>query len=278
MSPRTYLYVPGDRPERFPKAVASGADAVILDLEDAVAVRHKDAARGHVEEALAALDPGPVQIWVRINTGPRGAEDLQALAAGAALTGVVVPKATPDALDRLAPLLDDLPVVGLVESATAVLGLPTIAGHPRITRLAMGEVDLAADLGVRPTVDGRLFEPIRLAAVVASAAHQLESPVGPVYVDVGDLDGLRHSTETLRDLGFWARQAVHPAQVAVINEVLTPTAEEIDAAETLLGQAQRAEAAGDGVYVDERGRMVDEAVVRSARRLLDRVHPTDEPG
>lgn len=270
MTARCWLYVPGDRPDRFAKAAASGADAVIVDLEDAVALDDKDDARRHVVDALGEEGLGPVRTWVRVNTGERGAEDLRSLRGCPGLHGVVVPKATPEVLDGLAPLVEGLEVCALVESARAVLELPALASHPLVTRLALGEVDLTADLDLAPGADDALW-PIRLRAVVAAAASGLDSPVGPVWVDVGDADGLRRSTEALRDHGVRARQAVHPAQVAVINEVLTPTPDEVEAAEALLAQAA---AAGGGVHLDERGRMVDEAVLRSARRLLERAAPT----
>ena len=130
----------------------------------------------------------------------------------------------------------------------------------------MGEVDLAADLGLEPSPDERELRSLRMDVVVASAAAGRQAPIGPVATDIKDLYGLGHSTEALRRAGFGSRQAIHPAQVPVINLAFTPTSKEIERAEALLARAQSAE----GVWVDDAGRMVDEAVLRSARRTLAR--------
>lgn len=263
---RSYLYVPGDRPERFPKAVASGVDAVILDLEDAVAVSAKDAARDNVVEALDQASDVPCQLWVRVNQDERGIADLEALVGRGALTGVFVPKCTGERLAQVAPLLTDTAVIALVESARAVLDLAGLAASPVVTALGLGEVDLAADLGLDPGPYGEDLWPIRLSAVVASVAHDLLPPIGPVWLDVHDAEGLRASTELLSRRGFRARQAIHPNQVEIINAALSPTAEQVDAAAGLMAAAA---AEDTGVWVDANGKMIDEAVLRTARRTLD---------
>jgi citrate lyase subunit beta / citryl-CoA lyase len=264
MQPVSYLYVPGDRPERFSNALASDADAVIFDLEDAVAVPMKDYA---LEAVVAHLQQpvGKVEQWVRINTGERGIGDLGALADLPGLTGIFVPKATRATLDELATVAD-VARCALIETAAALLELPAIAAAHNIAALAMGEVDLAADLGVEPSPNEHELWPLRMQVVVASAAADGQPPIGPVSTDIKDLYGLGHSTEALRRAGFGARQAIHPSQVPVINLAFTPTAKEVERAEALLARAQ----SDDGVWVDESGRMVDEAVLRSARRVLAR--------
>ena len=131
----------------------------------------------------------------------------------------------------------------------------------------MGEVDLAADLGVEVSGDERELWPLRTQAVVASAAAGLRPPVGPVWVDVRDLDGLAASTEALRRRGFGSRQTIHPGQVAVVNERFTPSAAEVDRARSLL---EGAEATDAGAWTGPDGTMVDEAVLRSARRTAAR--------
>jgi citrate lyase subunit beta/citryl-CoA lyase len=267
MHPRSFIYVPGNRPDRFAKAIDSGADAVIFDLEDAVPVAAKDEARALVAEALDSEGTGTTAAWVRVNAGPRGVEDLRAVGSCAHLTGVFLPKATPTTVLEAGPMLESTQVCALIESAAAVLVVAELAALGQVDRLAMGEVDLAADLAMAPSPDGREFWPIRLSAVVASAAFGCPPPVGPVWVDVRDTDGLRSSTHALRRAGFSARQAIHPAQVAVINEAMTPTPDEVERAARLVELADRA---GGGACVDDEGRMVDEAVLRSARRILDR--------
>ena len=264
MQPASYLYVPGDRPERFAKALSSDADAIILDLEDAVALPAKsdalDAVVAHLQKPT-----GNVEQWVRINTGERGIADLDAIADLPGLTGIFVPKATRSGLDELATIADARRCA-LIETAAALLDLPAIAGADSLVALAMGEVDLAADLGIDPSPNEHEIWPLRMQVVVASAAAGRQAPIGPVSTDIKDLYGLGHSTEALRRAGFGARQAIHPAQVPVINLAFTPTSKEVDRAEALLARAQ----SDEGVWVDESGRMVDEAVLRSARRTLAR--------
>jgi citrate lyase subunit beta/citryl-CoA lyase len=266
---RSYLYVPGDRPDRFAKALASGAGAVIFDLEDAVPLAAKDDALAAVTDILG--DPGPAgsgnaERWVRINAGPRGLVDLAALGDRVGLTGVFIPKATPDALRGvISSAPGPVRVTALVESALAVLRMEEIAATERVVQLALGEVDLAADLGMSPSPDGDELAPIRVGAVVASSAYGCAPPVGPVWVDIRDTGGLAGSTRALRALGFGARQAIHPSQVEVIEAAMSPTDQERAAASRLLELAERA---GGGACVDEDGRMIDEAVLRSARRIL----------
>lgn len=254
---RSYLYVPGDRPDRFDKAVASGADAVILDLEDAVAVSKKDEARAAVEAWLGARAPGGPRIVVRVNNGTALNADARAAARADALS---LPKATVADLDRLE---GRLPVIALIETARGVLDARAIASHPRVARLAIGEADLGAELQIAPASDAWMA--IRAGIVVASAAAEIEPPVGPVSTDFRDLDALRASTEVLRDAGFGARAAIHPAQVPVINGVFTPDDETVARARALV---ERFDAAGGGVATDDDGRMIDEAIVRSARRII----------
>jgi citrate lyase subunit beta / citryl-CoA lyase len=262
---RSWLYVPGDRPERFAKALASGADAVIFDLEDAVALPAKNEARAAVAEALGnAL--APCERWVRINVGDRGLDDLAMVTTSPGLSGVVVPKASTAVVEIVGPHLGAHPFMALVESAAAVLELPALAdAHPDLVGLAMGEVDLAADLGIEATPYGEELWPIRLSVVVASSAAAIAPPVGPVWVAVRDIDGLRDSTVDLKRRGFGGRQAIHPDQVPVINEAFTPTPEQVEQAETLLSLA---DGSTTGAFLDTNGRMIDEAVLRSARRTV----------
>jgi len=263
---RSYLYVPGDRPERFTKALSSGSDAVIFDLEDAVPVAAKVDARLSVADALGSSNDSRTEAWVRTNSGHLGLDDVKAIVALPGLTGIVVPKATPDALGEILDMACGVQVCALVESAVGVLSMAAIAGLPGVSRLALGEVDLVADLAMTPSSDGRELWPIRLSAVVASVAYGRLAPVGPVWIDVRDLDGLKASTEALRRAGFGARQAIHPSQVEIINDALLPTAEELERAAHVLDLAAQA---GGGACVDENGRMIDEAVLRSARRIIE---------
>lgn len=272
---RSYLYVPGTEPDRLAKSLRRGADAVIADLEDAVAVGDKAAARKTVAAWLAGLPATPVQVWVRINADSP-AEDVAVLAGTG--TGVVVPKADPALLERVDALLADrerelgLPrgsfaVVPLIESASGLLLLPAVAAAPRVHRLGIGEADLIGELGLRPGPGREELLPLRLQVVVASVAAGIAAPVAPTSTDFRDLESFRSTSAALLRLGFRGRTAIHPGQVPVVNEAFTPGEEELAAAQRLIAGF---ESAGSGVFVDERGRMVDEAVVRAARETVRR--------
>lgn len=265
MAERSWLYVPGHRPDRFHKAVDSGADAVIFDLEDAVPMGEKADALRHVVEFLGGY-VGPAAAWVRVNAGTTQGHEVDAAAALDSVQGVVVPKATPEVLMTLADRHPDLIMMPLVESAIAVQRCADLAGCRGVRTLAMGEVDLAADLGLGPDAPEAVWWAVRTSVVVGLATAGRPGPVGPVSVDFRDLDAFAQHTRQLRSAGFSGRQAIHPAQVAVINEVFIPTHDELDRARRLL---QLADAAQGGVCVDDDGRMIDEAVLRSARRLLE---------
>lgn len=266
MTPRSYLYVPATRPERFRKAAESGADAVILDLEDAVPLTQKDAAR---DNAVAYLRGRPDhEVVVRVNGGSLLEADMLAVVEAGARV-VSLPKASADELARLDGMLGTSApsVVALVETAQGVLDARAIAEHPLVERLAIGEADLGAELGVQAA---EAFATARGLVILASAAAGLEPPVAPVSTDFRDLEAFAVSSRALRDVGFGARAAIHPDQVATINTVFTPAAEEVERARKLLADF---ETAGGGVFVAEDGRMVDEAVVRAARRVLALAEP-----
>jgi citrate lyase subunit beta/citryl-CoA lyase len=266
MAERSWLYVPGHRPDRFAKAVDSGADVVIFDLEDAVPVTEKAAALTHVVEFLTGYHGSPAP-WVRVNAERAGVAEAEALVILPAVRGLVVPKATPESVGELRRRHGGVALAPLVESAAAVQRCGELAMAPGVHILAMGEVDLAADLGVSPQAPDAMWWALRSAVVVASAAAGRRGPLAPVSVDFRDVEGFRASTQQLRWAGFSGRQAIHPAQVEVINEVFTPSEAEMRHAHRVV---ELAEAANGGVCVDDDGRMIDEAVLRSARRILHR--------
>lgn len=281
---RSYLYVPADRPDRMARATSRGADALILDLEDSVPPAGKPEARRLLAGWLAGQAGPSCELWVRINPGDPEA-DITAVA-GSAVTGLVVPKADPGLLAGLDRLLSarehalGLPagrirLLPMVETAGGLLSLPAIAAAPRVTRLGIGEADLAADLGIQPGPGQPEFMPLRLQIVVASAARGIAAPAGPVSLDFRDLGALAESTRALLRLGFRARTAIHPAQVPVINEVFTPAPDEVERARALVAAFEQAVRGGAGVLTDPDGAMVDVAVVRGAREILARAQRAD---
>lgn len=270
---RSALYVPGDAEDKLERILERGADEIIIDLEDAVAPRDKDRARDIARvwlHDLPVLDN--VGVWVRVNAGALREADVRAVAGAPALTGFMLAKTeTVDELldlDRLlASLGSTAGVVPLLESARAVLRAGELARAPRVQRLQIGEADLRADVGITPGPDERELLYSRSHVVFASAAAGIKPPIAPVSTNFRDLDAFRTSTLELARLGFVGRACIHPAQVAVANEVFTPSVEEIEAARRLIG---RWEFAGAGVAVDDDGHFVDEAVIRQARLVIAR--------
>jgi citrate lyase subunit beta/citryl-CoA lyase len=259
---RSYLYVPGDRPDRLEKALSRAGDAVIADLEDAVPVANKAAALDAVLAWLPSV-PEETEAWVRVGVGPRAPEELAALAEVPRLDGVLLAKASVAVVAQARAVLPAaVALAGLVETAAALLELPVLAAQ--VSRLGLGEADLAAELGIAPD-EPAVLGPVRAQVVVASAAAGIAAPTGPVHLDVRDLDGLRASTVALQRAGFGARSAIHPDQVPVIEDVLTPSPVEVERARAVVAAW---DASGGGVAVDDRGRMVDEAVVRLSRRVV----------
>ncbi|MEV6830991.1 CoA ester lyase [Amycolatopsis sp. NPDC051102] len=249
MAATTFLFVPGDRPDRFGKAVASGADAVILDLEDAVAPAAKDSARAAVGEWLESH-----RALVRINAPGTPWFDADAALVAARGVPVVVPKAEiPGALAGFRE------VVALVETAAGVERAGELAAVPSVTRLAFGSVDLAAELGVSPE-DLESFAYARSRLVIASAAAGLAPPVDGVTTDLRDDARLEADVRYARRLGFGGKLCIHPRQVAPARAAFAPTEAELD-------WARRVVTAGAAVSVVD-GRMVDRPVLARARRIL----------
>lgn len=276
---RSFLYVPGDRPDMLAKAVGRGADALIVDLEDAVAPEAKATARETVARWLTGKLPPLPHLWVRINpASPWQEDDLEAVV-GPHLSGVYAPKvASPGEVAELAGRLEALEtkakvepgqilIAPLLESAAGILSATDIARCPRVSHLSIGEQDLAADLGMHPSEDRRELAPMRTQVVLASAAAGINPPIGPVEVNFRDLDSLRLSSEALRRMGYGGRTAIHPMQIPVINAAFTPTPEEVEAARAIVEQFDLMQQHGSGVGVHD-GTMIDLAVVKRARRTL----------
>lgn len=254
------------------KALLSGADVVLVDLEDAVAPDRKAYARDATVELLADVAPGPTPVHVRINAldGPLAEADVRAVAGLPGLAGLRLPKANSAAdVRRVARWAagaggrSGLALYPILESALGVERAYEIAtATPTVRGLALGEADLRADLGIRD--ESGLAWP-RSRAVVAARAAGLAPPAQSVFTDVRDLDGLAASCERGRALGFLGRAAIHPRQLPVIEQAYLPTPAEIRAAEDIVLAA----VTDEGALALPDGRFVDAAVVAGARRTLE---------
>jgi citrate lyase subunit beta/citryl-CoA lyase len=263
----TWLFVPGDRPERFPKAAGSGADAVILDLEDAVAPEHKEDARRAVREYLLAGNAG----YVRINGEGTGyhAADLASLAdIGAPLRGVMVPKServtTFERVDAALP--PGAVLIALVETATGVLHAYEIAGAPGVVRLAFGSADLMLQTGIEDKALGLVLA--RSTLVLASRAAGLEGPIDGITTDLDSPAVARHDAEDGRGLGFAGKLCLHPRQIAPVVQGFEPAASESEWAAHVLEAV--AQAHGQAVRLE--GQMIDRPVLERAQRISARSH------
>ncbi len=261
---RSVLFAPGDDERKIDKALASDADVVVLDLEDAVRPSDKDVARAVVQGALSHR--GSRTVAVRVNPGSEA--DLRMVAAARA-DAVVVPKCVPSLIAPARKLLYGLGVVALVETADGLAALAELARRPEVVAFALGSLDLAVDLGLERRRDGQELLLARSQLVLASAVARLRPPFDTVYPEYRDLEGFEREAALARSLGLGGKLCIHPGQVGVANQVFAPQPDEVAWAERVLTEFQRPrQAAGGVVTVD--GSMVDEPVLERARRLLRR--------
>lgn len=276
MKLRSLLFVPGDRPERMRKAFGAGADALILDLEDAVAPGAKVEARRHVAEFLQAV--GGHHIWVRINPldGAEADRDLDAVLAGHP-HGIVLPKSESGAhVDELARRLTERGNVSAqilaiaTETPAAMFGLGSYGGAKRLAGLTWGAEDLPAAIGAATSreEDGRFTAPYELARSLClfGAAAAGVIPIETVYPAYKDLDGLADYAGRARRDGFTGMMAIHPDQVSVINDAFTPSDAEVAHAKAVVAAFDDHPGAG-ALSLD--GRMIDRPHLVQARRILD---------
>lgn len=265
---RSFLFVPATRPERYAKALASGADAVIIDLEDAVAPADKSAARQMLAQAWPGL---PVaergRVLVRLNaSGTPWHDDDLALLAALDVAGGVLPKAESAAvLVRVAAAIGSAcALLPMIESVAGLDALNALARSPGVARLVFGNLDFQADAGMACGPDEVELTPVRLALVLASRRAGLAAPVDGVTAGTHDTAQLQCDALRGRRGGFGGKLCIHPSQVAGVNAAFTPSRAELDWARRVLAAF---EAAGGGVFSLD-GRMVDAPVLLLARRAL----------
>jgi citrate lyase subunit beta / citryl-CoA lyase len=262
---RSYLFVPGNRPERFVKACASGADVVIVDLEDAVPDGQKSFARESVASWLSA--DRPVHVRVNGTNTPWFEEDMAAILRPG-IAGVVLPKAEGQGqLAALAALLPDpVHILPIVETAAGVWNVLEIASSPKVERLAFGALDFQLDTRISGEGEELLYARSRI--VLASRVAGILPPLDGVTTGLDDADALASDIRRARRLGFGGKLCIHPKQVAAINEGFLPTEREIAWAKDVL---EAAAFSGEGAARRD-GKMIDRPVIEQAKRFLERTN------
>lgn len=273
---RSLLFVPGTRPDRFERALASGADAVVFDLEDSVEGGRKEEAREAIRAFLANgpdsadRDETATQRFVRINAfGSTWIDDdLAVFGTLTTIDALVLPKAELRShIDEISDRADGLAVVPLLETARGVLNALSLAEHSAVVlALLFGAEDLTAQIGIPRTVDGEELLFARSQVVLAAAAVGID-PIDAVFTQIDAPGELRRDAMRARALGFTGKMAIHPDQVSVINDVFSPTTDEIARAQRIVDAADAALTAGEGVLRLD-NQMVDTPVVLRARKVL----------
>jgi citrate lyase subunit beta/citryl-CoA lyase len=264
--PLTYLFVPGNRSDRFDKAVSSQAGAIIVDLEDAVAPNDKAEARAKFGAWFGAYDSAPERILVRINdeSTPWFDEDI-ALIAESGVRGVVLPKAeSTSQIERIgSALVVNGFVVPLVETAKGILDVDSLARTARVQRIAFGTLDYALDLDLTGDDRGFAYPACRIA--LASRAAGIASPIAGVTTEIDDQSRLLADLDFARACGFGAKLCIHPKQVDAVHAAMRPSEAEIAWAKRVAAAAESGQGA---VQLD--GKMVDRPVIAKAMRILAR--------
>jgi len=267
---RSYLFVPANRPDRYGKALASGADAVIVDLEDAVAPAAKAQARDTLADWLAQQADPQDKLWVRINAADTGwyADDVRCFA-NAPIAGIVLPKA--DDCDAIRNIVRHFVgprsrsrLLPLIETAVGIAQMRAIARARHVERLVFGSIDLQVDLGIQCEPQESELTHLRVEMVIASRLANIAQPVDGVTTTFDDLPFLEHAVSRARRIGFGAKLCIHPRQVEMVNRGFLPNADEIVWARAVMA----AVAQSDGGAISLNGKMIDKPVIMQAEKFL----------
>lgn len=278
MSRRSLLFMPGNNPGMLTSGDVLGADMVVMDLEDAVSLDEKDAARVLVREALGFLQYRHSEVGVRVNPldSPFWLADLEAIVP-ARPAALIIPKASVEAvqvMDRAVERIrqergieQDIRYLVIIETAMGLVEIRDIAAcSPRIDGLILGAEDLTSDMGIKRTKSGKEIEYARFVVATTARAFRLDAIDTP-FTDIEDVEGLLADTAFAKSIGFTGRLAINPRQVDPIQELFSPTGAEIEEADAILQAAARARSEGLGVF-SHRGKMVDLPVIRRAENLM----------
>lgn len=277
MTSRSHLYVPANDLDRLNKAVNRGADALIIDLEDGVALAEKQKARENLQEFLTRHKSPNLEIWIRVNPEAENLHMDLEVAVHENCRGIVLAKVNSraevreltellDEFERNRGLLNKIEISALIESSIGVFNSREIAMEPRVSRLQIGEADLAAELSLSGKGAEEIKNFARSMAVFSSAVAGINPPVAPIFSDFRDLDLFRETSLRFKEMGYFGRSCIHPDQVSIANEVFMPSQSDLESARDIV---QRLEQAGGGVALDSKGRMIDEAFARSARKIIE---------
>ncbi len=268
---RSFLFVPANRPERFLKATASGADAVILDLEDSVPFESKKDARLAIKSSWQELKKSAVSLVIRINSPETqwGLEDLDFFQGLDGLNGVMVPKCeSSSSLNRVSQDFIGVPLLPIIESAAGYLALPEIAKTANVSRLVVGHIDFLADSGMLCSEDQLELNSLRFQVAMCSRVGGLAPAIDGVTVSVDDVELIRADAERSIRFGFGGKLCIHPKQISIVHEILAPSADQISWAKKVIDAMEIS--GGAAVQLD--GKMIDLPVLLQAKRLLSRVH------
>lgn len=263
---KSVLFVPGSRPERFDKAFATGANRIIVDFEDAVEEELKAQARENLAGYLSERPDAKVVVRINAVGHPQHQDDLDFCRSAAGVSAVMLPKAeSPEQLWGLGYL--EKPLWPLLESAKGIRALDAIAQVSGVERLTFGALDLGLDLGLRAgsAAAQKVMDQVRYQMILASVSAGLAKPIDTVFADIANVEGLRQMASDGRDMGFVGMLCIHPSQVAVANEVYSPSEAEIEWAKKVIAAASTQSAAAFRLE----GRMVDAPVIRQAKQLLN---------
>jgi citrate lyase subunit beta/citryl-CoA lyase len=262
LSPRSYLFVPGSRPDRFAKACAAGAHAVVIDLEDSVAAADKIAARTAV--AAWVTPAQPVLVRVNVATSEWFRDDLK-LGGKPGISGVLLPKA--ERIEDIRLVAEHfgpaVPILPQIETAQGFLSAREMAGTKGVQRLLFGSIDFQLDLGMSAEEDELLY--FRSRIVLISRLAGIQSPVDGVTTDIDSPERIRADTLRAKRMGFGAKMCIHPKQVPLVNECFAPTAEEEAWARRVVEASEAVH--GGATSVD--GKMVDRPVLARAEKILE---------
>ena len=266
---RSLLFVPGNRPDRFQKALSSGADAVIIDLEDSVPPQEKEASREHLLRHLSSLSDQGCLI-VRINSPQTewGMRDIELISQFSGISGLMVPKCeTSDDLKRVTEVAPDFPLLPIIESAAGYLALESIALTRSVCRLVVGHVDFLADTGMSVSEDQRELDSLRFQVAMCTRAGGLAPAVDGVTLAVNDDVRLRDDVQRSIRFGMGGKLCIHPRQIAIVHDAFEPSANDQKWAKRVVEASKISN--GSALQLD--GKMVDLPVVLMAKRLLSRV-------